>query len=393
MKRIALLGSTGSIGQNVLDVVERHSDEFRLVGLAARRNTAELVAQAGRHPEALVTITDPTAAAALDGAGLGTRVVGSGAGALVDLIERTRPDLVVNAVVGFVGLRPTMAALEAGIPVAIANKETIVTGGEILQRAASAGAGALIPIDSEHVAIAQCLRGERAEDVDRVILTASGGSLRDRDPATLDSVTIEDVLAHPTWDMGAKITVDSATLVNKGLEVIEGHWLFGVPYEKIDVVIHPQSIVHSMVRFVDGSIMAQMGEPDMRLPILYALSWPGRVASPLRHDVLGFPELAFAPVVPERYPCFELVLAAARAGGSAPTVLNAANELAVAAFLGGRVPFTRIREIIAAALDGIETRPIGTLDDIMEADASARLWIAERFGIDAHAGENTESGS
>ena len=383
MKRIALLGSTGSIGQNVLDVVERHPDEFRLVGLAARRNTAALVEQAARHTAALVTVTDPAAAAALDGAGLGTRVVGSGAGALVELIERTRPDLVVNAVVGFVGLRPTMSALEAGIPVAIANKETIVTGGEILQRAARESDAALIPIDSEHVAIAQCLRGERLEDVESVILTASGGSLRDRDPATLDSVSVEDVLAHPTWEMGAKITVDSATLVNKGLEVIEGHWLFGVPYEKIEVVIHPQSIVHSMVRFVDGSIIAQMGEPDMRLPILYALSWPGRVASSLQHDVLGFPELSFAPVVPQRYPCFELVLAAARAGGSAPTVLNAANELAVAAFLEGRVPFTRIREIIAAALDGVETRPIGTLDDIMEADASARLWIAERFGIDA----------
>jgi len=391
MKRIALLGSTGSIGHNVLDVVERHPDQFRLVGLAARRNSTALAEQAQRHPDALVTATDPAAAAALDGAGLGTRVVESGS--LVDLIERSRPDLVVNAVVGFVGLRPTMAALEAGIPVAIANKETIVTGGEILQRAAREGQGALIPIDSEHVAIAQCLRGERMEDVDRVILTASGGALRDRDPETLESVTIEDVLAHPTWDMGAKVTVDSATLVNKGLEVIEGHWLFGAPYEKIDVVIHPPSIVHSMVRFVDGSIIAQLGEPDMRLPILYALSWPGRVASSLKHDVLGFPELTFAPVVPERYPCFELALAAAREGGSAPTVLNAANELAVAAFLEGRVPFTRIREIIAASLEGIETAAIGALDDILEADASARRWIAERFGIDPRAGENTESGS
>jgi 1-deoxy-D-xylulose-5-phosphate reductoisomerase len=390
MKRIALLGSTGSIGQNVLDVVERHPDQFQLVGLAARRDSAGLSEQARRHPDALVTVTDPDAAAGLDG-GLGARVVGSGS--LVDLIERSQPDLVVNAVVGFAGLRPTMAALEAGIPVAIANKETIVTGGEILQRAARDGDGALIPIDSEHVAIAQCLRGEALEDVDRVILTASGGALRDRDADTLDSVTIEDVLAHPTWDMGAKITVDSATLVNKGLEVIEGHWLFGVPYEKIDVVIHPPSIVHSMVRFVDGSIIAQMGEPDMRLPILYALSWPGRVASPLKHDVLGFPELSFAPVVAQRYPCFELVMAAAREGGSAPTVLNAANELAVAAFLEGRVPFTRIREIIDAALDGIETSPIGTLDDIMAADARARRWIAERFGIDAQTGENTESGS
>lgn len=393
MKRIALLGSTGSIGRNVLDVVERHPDEFRLVGLAARRSSAELAQQAQRHPEALVTVTDPAAAAALDGAGLGTRVVGPGTNALVDLIERARPDLVVNAVVGFVGLRPTMAALEAGIPVAIANKETIVTGGEILQRAAGHGGGELIPIDSEHVAIAQCLRGERIEDVDRVILTASGGALRDRDPETFDGVTVEDVLAHPTWDMGAKITVDSATLVNKGLEVIEGHWLFGVPYEKIEVVIHPPSIVHSMVRFVDGSIIAQMGEPDMRLPILYALSYPRRVASPLRHDVLGFPELTFSPVVPERYPCFDLVMAAAREGGSAPTVLNAANEMAVAAFLEGRIGFARIRGIIADALAEVERGAINTLEDILEADTRARLWIAERFGFDAHAGENTESGS
>lgn len=379
MKRIAVLGSTGSIGRNVLDVVARHADRFDVVGLAARSRTAELAAQSRTYPRAQVAVTDPAAWRALESAGVdGGRMVAPGERALADLVERCEPDLVVNAVVGFAGLRPTMAALEAGVPVAIANKETVVTGGELLIETSRRTGAALIPIDSEHVAISQCLQGARAGDVARVIMTASGGALRDRDIESLASAGVEDVLAHPTWDMGAKITVDSATLVNKGLEVIEAHWLFSMPYDRIDVVVHPQSIVHSFVEFVDGSIIAQMGQPDMRLPILYALSYPERVSSPLRDDVCDFPSLTFKRVDRRRYPCFDLVLAAAREGASAPTILNAANEVAVGAFLAGAVPFNAIHDIIAAALDGVPRRALRSLEDITDADRATRRWLESR---------------
>jgi 1-deoxy-D-xylulose-5-phosphate reductoisomerase len=394
MKRIVILGSTGSIGRNVLDVVSHHPDEFTVVGLAARSQAALLAEQALSHRDARLAVTDENARrTVVESADLDGRLVEGGNDALEALIEATQPDLVVNAVVGFVGLRPTMAALRAGIPVAIANKETVVTGGRILVEAAKAGGAALIPIDSEHVAIAQCLNGEDPGNIDRVIVTASGGALRDRNPADMDTVTIDDVLAHPTWNMGRKITVDSATLVNKGLELIEAHWLFDLPYDKIDVVIHPQSIVHSMVRFVDGSIMAQMGEPDMRLPILYALSYPGRIESAIRHDVLAFPDLTFREVDREMYPCFDLVLDAARQGGNAPTVLNAANEVAVNAFLSGDVSFAGIREIIASALAAVAFGEVTKLEDIFETDAETRRWIATIHKLPHEAISNAQGGN
>ena len=380
MKRIVLLGSTGSIGQNVLDVIGRHPEEFQLVGLAARRNVATLRTQCAAHPDARIVVTDSAAQDELrKDAGLARRSVGSGAASLSDLIRESRPDLVVNALVGIAGLEPTIDALGSGIPVAIANKEAIVTGGEILLGVARQTGAKLIPIDSEHVAIAQCMRGERGDDIAEVILTASGGALRDHPLDGLDAVGVEEVLKHPTWRMGAKITVDSATLVNKGLEVIEGHWLFGLSYDKIDVIIHPQSIVHSLVRFVDGSIIAQLGEPDMRLPILYALSYPRRVPSSIQHDVADFPSMTFSRVEAERYPCFDLVMSAARAGGNAPTVLNAANEVAVSAFLGGRMGFAGIRDVIDAALGAIEPGPVQELSDIYETDAQTRRWLAEHY--------------
>jgi 1-deoxy-D-xylulose-5-phosphate reductoisomerase len=387
MKRIVLLGSTGSIGRNTLDVVSRHVGEFELVGLAAGRSRAVLAEQCDQHPSVLFALTSPAEfdALARERPDLAGRAVGPGEDALEELVERTKPDLVLNALVGFVGLKPTMAALKAGIPVAIANKESIVTGDEILQTAARDGGARLIPIDSEHVAISQCLGTEPRENVERVLVTASGGSLRDRPLEDLPGVTVEDVLAHPTWNMGDKITVDSATLMNKGLEIIEAHWLFGVPFDKIDVVIHPQSIVHSLVEFVDGSIIAQMGDPDMRYPILYALSYPERRRSNLRSTVTDFPDLTFGRLDPERYPCFELALEAARAGGSAPTVLNAANEVAVGAFLAGEIGFTKITEIIGAALAGVTRTSIESLDDIIRSDVETRNWIQERFAI-KHAG-------
>ncbi len=374
MKRIVVLGSTGSIGRNVLDIVRRHPDQFRVVGLAAHRNVDLLRAQCADHPEARFVVTDPVAAAEL---AKEPRFAGGSEAALIDLVRTSDAHLVVNALVGFVGLAPTLAALEAGIPVATANKESIVAGGELLLRAARKAGVALVPIDSEHVAIAQCLAGAARADVERVILTASGGALRDRDPDATADVAVGDVLAHPTWRMGAKITVDSATLVNKGLEIIEAHWLFDLPYDMIDVVIHPQSIVHSIVRFVDGSMIAQMATPDMRIPILYALAYPHRLKSDLGADVLEFPALSFAPVDQRRYPCFALALAAARAGGTAPAVLSAANEVAVQAFLEGRLPYAAIPELIGSALDALTARPVTSLDDVVAADHDARRWIRE----------------
>ncbi len=378
MKRIVVLGSTGSIGRNVLDVVRRHPDQFRVVGLAAHRNVDVLRAQCADHPDACFVVTDAAAAAEVANdparrAGLS----GVGEAALLDLVRDSGADLVVNALVGFVGLAPTLAALEAGIPVAIANKESIVAGGELLIGAARTAGVEIVPIDSEHVAIAQCLAGSARADVECVILTASGGALRDRHPATFAEVAVRDVLAHPTWRMGAKITVDSATLVNKGLEIIEAHWLFGLPYEKIDVVIHPQSIVHSVVRFVDGSMIAQMATPDMRIPILYALAYPNRLKSDLGAHVLEFPALSFAPVDERRYPCFPLAVAAAKSGGTAPTVLSAANEVAVEAFLAGRLPYTAIPELIGSALEALPARAVASLDDVVAADDEARRWIRE----------------
>jgi 1-deoxy-D-xylulose-5-phosphate reductoisomerase len=383
MKRIVLLGSTGSIGGNTLDVVSRHSDRFELVGLAARASSGALIDQCDRFPGALFAMTSQAGLDDMlrDRPGLKIRSVGTGEDALVELIQRTKPDLVLNALVGFVGLKPTMEALSAGIPVAIANKETIVCGGEILLAAARDGGAALIPIDSEHVAIRQCLGAEPRENVERIVLTASGGSLRDRPVEKLAAASVEDVLAHPTWNMGAKITVDSATLVNKGLEIIEAHWLFDMPFDKIDVVIHPQSIVHSFVEFIDGSIIAQMGEPDMRYPIQYALTYPDRCPSGMRSRISGFPRLTFARLDQERYPCFGLAREAASAGGTAPTILNAANEVAVGAFLAGKIGFDAIGEVIGSALSALPRAAVTGLDDIVSADAEARNWLLDKYSL------------
>jgi 1-deoxy-D-xylulose-5-phosphate reductoisomerase len=384
MKRLVVLGSTGSIGRNVLEVVRRHPEDFRVIGLAAHRNIDLLRAQCADHPEARVVITDPGCRAAIEAdPGLRARCVGTSEAALSQLAQAEDADLVVNALVGFVGLAPTVAALSRGTPVAVANKESIVAGGEILLKTARESGAEVVPIDSEHVAIAQCLAGSSVDDVERVILTASGGSLRDRNPGETGSVSVHEVLAHPTWSMGAKITVDSATLMNKGLEIIEAHWLFALPYSKIEVVIHPQSIVHSVVRFIDGSMLAQMGRPDMRLPILYALSYPGRLKSDLGSSLLEFPTLSFAPVDERRYLCFRLAREAARAGGTAPTVLSAANEMAVAAFLEGRLPFDGIAEVIESALGAVPASAVTGLGDIMEADRATRRWIREHYAAPA----------
>ena len=383
-KRIVILGSTGSVGVNVLDVVDHHPDLFDVVGLSARKNVDEMAKQTATHPHAKVMMENEAAAAKLAVAdpSLNGRIVGAGEQALVDLIDASEPDLVVNCLVGFVGLKPTLHALHNGVPVALANKESVVTGGELLNKASHASGAALIPIDSEHVAVSQCLRGQPMDEVKKVYITASGGALRDHPLDQMADVTPETVLAHPTWDMGAKITVDCATMVNKGLEVIEAHWLFDLPYEQIGVVVHPQSIVHALVEFHDNAIIAQMAVPDMRLPILYALTYPDRIETPISPSrITDFPHLSFAEVDEKRYPCFSLVLRAAQEGGVATTILNSANEVAVGSFLAGKLVFSHIYGIIESALDHVPRRKIDSYADVLETDRATRAYVREKHGL------------
>lgn len=383
-KRLLVLGSTGSVGRNVLDVVARHADRFEVAGLSSRSNAQLLAEQCGAHPAARFLALDPDCHRRVSGlsASLAARSVESGEDAFARLIEASAPDLVVNCLVGFVGLKPTLDCLTAGIPVALANKESIVTGGELLMEASRRSGKPIIPIDSEHVALSQCLAGARVDDVKQAYLTASGGALRDTALDEIGEANVDDVLAHPTWRMGDKITVDSATLINKGFEVIEAHWLFGLPFEKIRVVIHPQSIIHCLVEFKDNSILAQMGTPDMRLPILYALTWPERIETDIaRSRITDFPSLTLREVDEERYPCFSLAMRAAKAGGNAPAVLNSANERAVEAFLAGKLRFSAVYEVIENALDGIPFSRIGSFDDILETDRRTRSYILEQFGF------------
>jgi 1-deoxy-D-xylulose-5-phosphate reductoisomerase len=363
---VALLGSTGSIGRSTLSVLERHGDRFRLVALAARRNARRLAEQAERHRPALVALTDPE----VEAAGPGWL---RGPDGLTAVATHPDVDIVVNAVVGAAGLEATLAALEAGKRLALANKESLVAGGPLVMAARDRGGGELLPVDSEHSAILQCLPGGVARGVRRLILTASGGPFRGRSRDELERVTPGDALRHPTWDMGAKITIDSATLANKALEVIEAHFLFGLPYEGLEAVIHPQSIVHSMVEFDDGSVLSQMGFPTMELPILYALTHPDRVADGVRpFDPVEAGPLTFEAVDHERFPTFGLGVAAGRAGGTAPVVYNAANEVAVAAFLDETIRFVEIPRVIERTLEACGSQPLDSLDAVRAADGEAR---------------------
>ncbi len=338
MRRVLIVGSTGSIGTQALDVVSR-SDTLEVVGLAAHSNADVLLEQAARHGVDRVALADEHAAATAGETWEGT--VLAGAEGLVELITDTECDLVLNALTGSAGLGPTVAALGEGIDLALANKESLVVGGELVTTLAEATGAAILPVDSEHSALFQLLAGERPGTVDRLVLTASGGPFRGR--TDLSGVTREEALAHPTWDMGGKITIDSATLMNKGLEVIEAHHLFGVPYERIDVVVHPQSIVHSLIHLNDGASLAHLGNPDMRVPISFALHYPDRADVPVKTlDLAEVGSLDFEPPDEDTFPCLRLAREAGAAGGTAPCVLNAANEVAVDAFLGGRLPFTGI---------------------------------------------------
>ena len=372
MKRVVILGATGSVGLATLEVVRRHRERFEIVGLSARRSLAALEALAGEFNPGAVALADP---AALDRrpdlVDAGWR---AGPDTLTELARSRQADVVVNAVVGAAGLRPTIAALEAGKRCALANKESLVAGGELVLEAARRGGGELVPVDSEHSAILQCIGSTRRHEVRRIILTASGGPFRGIGAAELERVTAEMALRHPTWNMGSKISIDSATLANKALEVIEAHFLYGLPYERIDVVVHPTSIVHSFVEFVDGSVLAQMGEPTMELPILHALTWPRRPPDDVlcTFDPIRCSPLTFEPVDERRFPLFALGVQAGRAGGAAPAVFNAANEVAVKAFLGGMVTFTGMTDVVAAALRGLVGRTAQTLDQVVEVDHDAR---------------------
>ncbi|MDI3257260.1 MAG: 1-deoxy-D-xylulose-5-phosphate reductoisomerase [Kyrpidia sp.] len=370
---VAILGSTGSIGQSTLDVVSARPDRFSVKALAAGKNVDRLISQiAGVRPE-LVAVADAEKAAEVKAKSPVKVDVVWGEEGLVAAATHPDADIVVSALVGFAGLIPTLRAIREGKRIALANKETLVAAGELVMREIRRFGAQLIPVDSEHSAIFQCLRGERASEVARLWLTASGGALRDWSRQEMQGAEIADVLRHPNWTMGHKITVDSATLMNKGLEVIEAHWLFEVPYERIEVVIHPESIVHSAVEFVDGAVMAQMAVPDMRIPIQYALSfperWPGR-GKPFRLSEMG--ALHFHPPDPRRFPCLGYAYDAGRSGGTMPAVLNAANEVAVQWFLSGRIPFLAIEEILRRVMDMHEPVAHPDLDTILWADAWAR---------------------
>ncbi len=373
-KRITLLGATGSIGKAALDVLERHGERYELFALAVHRNVDGALEAARRFRPRYAVVAD---AAALDGRAEEFREAGcevlAGPEALEYVAAHDETDTVVSAIVGAAALKPTLAALAAGKRVALANKEALVMAGELMNRTAERCGGEILPVDSEHSAVFQCLGGRRADAVERVTLTASGGPFRETPREEFSRITVEHALNHPTWEMGAKITVDSATMFNKALEVIEAHFLFGLPYDRIGVVVHPQSIVHALVSFRDGSTLAQLSNPDMRLPVQLALSWPERLEGGLKPlDLAAVGALTFEPVDSARFPSVELGFEAGRRGGTAPAVLNAANEVAVRRFLAGEIGFERIFEIVARVLERIPVRGADELDTILEADALAR---------------------
>jgi len=375
MKRLIILGSTGSIGRQALEVVAALPGEFEIVGLGARQDVEALAQQARRYRPRAVALVDEAAAAKLkDTLPPGVKVFTG-----PDALRRAATidgDIVLVAVVGIAGLLPTLDALRSGHDVALANKETLVAGGPLVMEVLRASGRRLLPVDSEHAAVAQCLLGEDPQAVARILLTGSGGPFLRRPLGELAGVTREEALAHPTWTMGAKITVDSATLMNKGLEVIEAHWLFGLAPDRIEVVIHPQSVVHSLVEFTDGSVKAQLAPPDMRMVIAYALSGPARAVLPVPRLEWDRLQLTFERPDPERYPCLGLAYQALRAGGSMPVVLNAANEIAVERFLAGAIAFTDIAAWVARAMDAHRPSAIHSVDDILAADAWARNQVA-----------------
>jgi 1-deoxy-D-xylulose-5-phosphate reductoisomerase len=375
-KRLLILGSTGSIGTQAIDVCS-HSDELEIVGLSAERSWEELVEQARAHGVKRIALADQHAAARASEAWTDGQVLG-GAEGLVRLVVESGADLVLNALVGSAGLGPTVATLGEGIDLALANKESLVVGGELVGALAQATGAKIVPVDSEHTALHQLLAGQPPGAVRRMTITASGGPFRGRPRGELQDVTVAEALAHPTWAMGGKITIDSATLMNKGLEVMEAHHLFGTPYDRIDVVVHPQSLVHGLILLEDGAMLAHLGPPDMRIAISYALH--GGESVPLGIEPLDLAEvgaLTFEAVDLDAFPCLRLAGEAARAGGTAPCVLNAANEIAVHAFLEGRLRFLEIAEVIERTLAELGSEPVLSFESLYEADRQARTLAGE----------------
>jgi 1-deoxy-D-xylulose-5-phosphate reductoisomerase len=376
-RKIAILGATGSVGSSTLDLVERSPERFEVVALTAAVNAESLADAARRTGARLAVIADETRLPELEARLAGTDCrAAAGEAALVEAAVG-EAELVLAAIVGCAGLRPVMAALEAGRIVALANKEALVSAGALMTGAATRAGATLLPVDSEHNAIFQCLAGSRSEDVARLILTASGGPLRTASAEQLRAATPAQAVAHPNWSMGAKISVDSATLMNKGLELIEAHYLFGLPSQRIDILIHPQSVIHSMVEFIDGSVLAQLGSPDMRIPIAHVLAWPERMATPAeRLDLARVAKLEFEAPDPERFPALRVARQALEAGGSAPTVLNAANEAAVAAFLAGEIGFVDIAAVVEEALQHAAPAAPRSIDEVIDIDRATRVSAA-----------------
>jgi 1-deoxy-D-xylulose-5-phosphate reductoisomerase len=370
-KRVLILGSTGSIGTQALDVCAREP-ELEVVGLSAERSWQELIVQAREHGVERVALADADAAARAAEAWTDGKVLG-GAEGLVELVVQSGAELVLNSLVGSAGLGPTVATLGEGIDLALANKESLVVGGELVTALAEATGARIVPVDSEHTALHQLISGQPPGTVQRMTITASGGPFRGRTRSELAEVTVEQALAHPTWAMGGKITIDSATLMNKGLELMEAHHLFGTPYERIDVVVHPQSLVHGLIQLADGAMLAHLGPPDMRIAISYALHGGESAQLPIEPlDLAAVGELTFEPVDVEAFPCLRLAGEAARAGGTAPCVLNAANEIAVHAFLDGRLRFLEIAEVIERTLSELGSEPVLAFESLYEADRRAR---------------------
>jgi 1-deoxy-D-xylulose-5-phosphate reductoisomerase len=392
VRGISILGSTGSIGCNTLRVIEALGPEqFRVVALAAGRNTAKLAEQVSRFQPELVSVRDEEAKeeikVALQRAGVSAPRILLGESGLVEVATHEKADCVVSATVGAVGFVPTLRALEAGKRVALANKETLVMAGELMTRAAEKSGAELLPVDSEHNALHQCLRGETRSEVRRIILTASGGPFRTRDKAAIQSATVNEAMQHPTWNMGAKITIDSATLMNKGLEVIEAHWLFGYGADEISIVVHPESVVHSMIELIDGSVIAQMGITDMRHAIQYALTYPERCPSELPSlDVARLSSLHFEEPDLERFPCISLAYRALRTGGTLPAAMNAANEEAVQAFIDERISLSDVPLVIESVMNQHETAAASDLNSVLSADRSARATAQASI---AHLAENS----
>ena len=377
-RKVAILGATGSIGKSTLDLLERAPERFEVVAVTAATNAEALADIARRTGASVAVVADESRRGELEARLAGTSCrAAAGEDALVE-VAGGETDLVVAAIVGCAGLAPTMAAVESGKVVALANKEALVTAGALMTKAAAANGATLLPVDSEHNAIFQCVTGNRADDVARIILTASGGPFRTSDAGALESVTPAQAVAHPNWSMGAKISVDSATLMNKGLELIEAHYLFNLPSERIDVVIHPQSVIHSLVEFVDGSVLAQLGSPDMRIPLSYALAWPERMPTPAqRLDLQQIARLDFEAPDLERFPALRLAREALESSAAAPVVLNAANEVAVESFLAGRIRFTDRPALVERSLAASNHPVPASIVEVMEIDRATRRRVGE----------------